>query len=152
MPESLGNVGDSTKEKTSREIAEQATSATTKEESPAIKLQKSLKDYPFITFENGKFKITHTELTEYLSPKILKVGDLSKKGVIQANLNGGASNVDGETDALNGFIATILVGFENLPKDFEPFNVEDTALIKGLYLAVRSYQQFFRKSPIQSII
>lgn len=117
-------------------------------ESADSKLSKDLKDYPFITFINGKFQVAHLELTAFLTPKILKIGDLSRRGVRLANLNGGAFNVDPDTQALNSFIATIEVGYSDLPKEFNPLVVEDTNLITALFVAIRSYNNFFRKTPL----
>ena len=122
------------------------------EETPESKLTEALKEYPFVTYVNGKFNVVHPELTNYLTPKLLKVGDIVKRGAILASLNGGASNVDSETLALNSFVATVQVGYSDLPSTFNLLNVEDTNLVTGLYVAIRSYNDFFRKTPLGIVI
>src|SRR4029077_3768249 len=104
------------------------------EKSPAQKLEDSLKEYPFIKYDGTRFVVAHKELTCTLTPKILKIRDLSKRGIILGNLSGGVVNLDAQTLALNSFLATISVGFDDLPKNFDLLNVEDSELVMALYI------------------
>ncbi len=115
--------------------------------SPDQLMTEALSDYPFLKFSNGTLNVTHPELTQYLKPKILKMGDIVKRGTILSNLNGGILNVDAQTQSLNSCLATISVGFVDVPK-LNLLEVEDTDLIMALYVAVVSFQNFFRKSTL----
>ena len=115
--------------------------------SPEQLMVDSLKSYPFLSYANGTLKVEHKELKQFLKPAILKMGNLVKRGTIIANLNGGALNVDQQTQGLNSCIATVLVGFSEILK-IDLLEVEDTDLITGLYVAVVSYNTFFRSTPL----
>jgi hypothetical protein len=115
--------------------------------SPEQLMTESLKDYTFLSYANGTLKVEHAELKSFLKPIVLKMGNIVKRGTIIANLNGGAANIDQQTQSLNSCIATVLVGFSEQLK-VNLLEVEDTDLIMGLYVAVVSYNAFFRKTPL----
>lgn len=115
--------------------------------SPEQLMIESLKEYPFLSYTNGVLKIEHEELKSFLRPTIIKMGGIVKRGTILANLNGGAANIDQQTQNLNMCIATVLVGFSE-PLKINLLEVEDTDLIMGLYVAVVSFNAFFRKTPL----
>ena len=115
--------------------------------SPTELMVEALVDYKFLAFANGKLNVTHKELTQYLTPICLKVGNIVKRGTVLAALNGGVQNIDQQTQSLNACIATASVGFAETLK-INLLDVEDTDLIVGLYVAVVSYQNFFRSSPL----
>jgi hypothetical protein len=117
---------------------------------PIEKVQDILKDFTFIKFDGKTFAVDHKELKQFLTPKILTMSDLAARGRLLASYNGGMSNIDSETQTLNSFLATISVGFENFK--FDLGKVEDADLIYALFLAVRSFQQFFRSSPLGIIL
>jgi hypothetical protein len=115
--------------------------------SPEELMTEALKDYTFLSYANGTLKVEHAELKSFLKPIILKMGNIVKRGTIIANLNGGATNIDQQTQSLNSCIATVLVGFSE-PLKVNLLEVEDTDLIMGLYVAIVSYNAFFRKTPL----
>ena len=121
-----------------------------KELTPEEKLVESLKGYPFLKFENNILSVKHSEYEALLKPKILKMGDLVRRGNILTGLNGGVSRPDDQSATLNGCIATVQVGFENLSLDL--LKVTDEELLLGLYIAVRDYNSFFRKTPLSFIL
>jgi hypothetical protein len=126
----------------------------TKEEapkSPDQMMSEAISDYKFLSYNNGVLNVAHPELTQYLKPVILKMGNMVKRGTVIANLSGGLTNIDPQTKSLNESIATVLVGFEELPKK-DLLLVEDTDLIMGLYVAVVSYNTFFRKTPLGFVL
>lgn len=114
------------------------------------KLVESLKDFPFLKYANGVLNVQHAECKEVLEIKKLKMGDLSKRGTILTNLNGGATNPDDQTAYLNGCLATVQVGFRDIKLDL--LNVEDSSLILGLYTAIVKYNEFFRATPLGFIL
>jgi len=117
---------------------------------PSDKMAESLKDYPFLQYANGVLIVNHEECKETLELKMLKMGDLARRGTILANLNGGVKNTDDQTAMLNGCLATVQVGFSNLKLNL--LDVMDSVLILGLYTAVVNYNNFFRKSPLGIIL
>jgi hypothetical protein len=121
-----------------------------KEATPHEKMVESIKGYPFLRYENGNIAVNHDEFKEILKLKILKMGDLSRRGVLLANLNGGANNLDADTAILNSCMATVQVGYENFK--FNLMEVTDTQLILGLYAAVTGYNNFFRKTPLGVVL
>jgi hypothetical protein len=122
-----------------------------KELTPEEKMVESLKAYAeFLHFENGILSVKHDEYVALLKPKILKMGDLVKRGNIITNLNNGITAVDGQSATMNSCIATVQVGFDNLSLDL--LNVVDSDLILGLYRAVVEYNTFFRKTPLRFIL
>jgi hypothetical protein len=122
-----------------------------KELTPEEKMVESLKAYSsFLKFENGVLSVTHDELKALLKPKILKMGDLVKRGNIITNLNGGVAKPDEQTAFLNSCLATVSVGFESFTLDL--LNVVDSDLIIGLYIVVRDYNTFFRSTPLSFIL
>lgn len=116
------------------------------ERTPLQKVQDYLKVFDFIKFDGKTFVVSHAELTAVLTPKIFTMGDLSARGRLLAAYNGGVSNIDAETFALNSCLATISVGFENAKFNLEA--IKDANLIDALYLAAKSYNTFFRSVPI----
>jgi len=117
---------------------------------PATKMVLSLKEYPFLQYSNGVIVVNHDECKETLELKILKMGDIARRGTILANLNGGVKNTDDQTAMLNGCLATVQVGFTNLKLNL--LDVVDSVLILGLYTAVVNYNSFFRKTPLGIIL
>ena len=127
------------------------TAAEEVKKSPNELMTEAISEYAFLSFENGVLKVEHSELKSFLKPRILKIGNVVNRGTILARLNGGATNMDAQTQGLNGCIATVMVGFEeNLKIDL--LQVEDTDLVMGLYIAVVSYNNFFRKNPLGIIL
>lgn len=120
------------------------------EKDPSTKLVESLKDYSFLQYANGVLIINHEECKETLELKILKMGDLARRGTILANLNGGVKNTDDQTAILNGCLATVQVGFTKL--NLNLLDVMDSTLILGLYTAVVNYNSFFRKTPLGIVL
>jgi hypothetical protein len=130
-----------------------STSEKPKEEkkSPEQLMVEALVDYPFLKFENGVLQCGHKELKQYLKPLIIKMGGIVQRGKILANLNGGVTNIDPQTQSLNSCIATVLVGYEEkLATDL--LAVEDTDLIMGLYVAAVSFNSFFRTTPLGFVL
>jgi hypothetical protein len=125
------------------------------EKTPQEKMVEALKEYPFIEYSAGMLKVTHPELpptvdketSVMLGLKIINTGDIVTRGIILASYNGGATNIDPQTLALNNCLATVRVGFTPALK-IDLLKVEDTALIMGLWLAISSYQAFFRRTPL----
>jgi len=115
--------------------------------SPEQLMKESIAEYSFLSFDNGVLRVEHLELKQYLKPIVLKMGNIVTRGKIIANLSGGATNIDPQTQGLNSCIATALIGFEEALK-IDLLKVEDTDLIMGLYVAVVSYNSFFRKTPL----
>lgn len=120
------------------------------EKDPASKMVEVLKDYSFLQYSNGVIIVNHEECKETLELKLLKMGDLARRGTILANLNGGVKNTDDSTASLNGCLATVQVGFTSIK--LNTLNVMDTNLILGLYTAIISYNSFFRKTPLGFIL
>ena len=118
--------------------------------SPDQKMQDSLKSYSFLRYTNGTIAVDHEECKDIFKLKILKMGDLNRRGTILANLNGGSTNVDEETATLNSCMATVQVGYENFK--FNLLEVTDSQLVLGLYTAVVCYNNFFRKAPLGIIL
>ena len=122
-----------------------------KELTPEEKMSDALIGYAdFLKFENGILAVNHPEYKALLKPKILKMGDLVRRGNILTGLNGGVSKPDSQSAALNACLATVQVGFENLALDL--MKVTDENLLIGLYEAVTSYNGFFRKTPLSFIL
>jgi hypothetical protein len=119
--------------------------------SPEQLVKESIKDYAFLSFTNGVLKVEHAEMKSFLTPVLLKTGSIVKRGTILANLNGGAANIDQQTQGLNSSIATVLVGFAE-PLKVNLLEVEDTDLIMGLYVTVVAYNAFFRKTPLGFVL
>jgi ABC-type Fe3+ transport system substrate-binding protein len=116
------------------------------------KVQDALKDYKFIQFSGNVFIVNHDELKDTLKPKILTMGDMSARGRILNGLNGGAAlgSVDPDTLALNSFMALAQIGFENLK--FDVSKIKDVNLLDALYLAVKTYNTFFRSVPLGMLV
>lgn len=113
---------------------------------PLEKVNEFVKPYDFINFDGKQFAVNHAELKAFLTPKTLTMGDLSARGRLLAAYNGGASNIDAETYALNSCLATVGVGFEDLKLNLN--DIKDANLIDGLYFCVKAYSAFFRSVPI----
>lgn len=120
------------------------------EKSPDEKMVEVLKPFTFLNYSNGNLNVNHDEMKAILALKRLKMGDLVRRGSILTNLNGGAVVSDEQTATLNGMLASIQVGFENLKAD--TLEITDTQLILGLFVAVNSYNTFFRKTPLGFIL
>ena len=122
-----------------------------KEPTPEEKMCEALSGYAeFLKFENGILSVNHPEYKALLKPKILKMGDLVRRGNILTGLNGGVSKPDSQSAALNACLATVQVGFEKL--DLDLLKVADENLLIGLYEAVTSYNGFFRKTPLSFVL
>ena len=78
------------------------------------------------------------------------MGDLARRGTILNNLNGGSEHIEEQTAILNGCLSTVQVGFTNLKLNL--LEVTDSILILGLYTAVVSYNNFFRKTPLGIVL
>lgn len=148
--ETLGNEKETNKTPTTEELLKTTPAEEIKKSANEL-MTEAISGYPFLTFENGVLKVEHSELKAFLKPRILKVGNVVTRGTILARLNGGATNMDEQTQGLNSCISTVMVGFEeNLKIDL--LQVEDTDLVMGLYMAVVGYNNFFRKSPLGIIL
>jgi hypothetical protein len=136
--------------KTEKKVEEVKDLNAPAELTPDAKMVEAIKGFDFLRYENGGLVVNHEELKEILKLKILKMGDISKRGAILANLNGGSSNIDPDTLILNSCMSTVQVGFDAFK--FNLLEVTDTNLIMGLYAAVVSYNNFFRKTPLGIIL
>jgi len=116
------------------------------------KVQDAIKEYKFIQFSGNVFIVNHDELKDTLKPKILTMGDMSARGRILNGLNGGAAlgSIDAEMLALNSFMALAQIGFENFK--FDVSKIVDSNLLDALYLAVKSYNTFFRAVPLGMLV
>ncbi len=139
-----------TEEKNPLEVPPPKIDGAEKELTPNEKMVESLKPYPFLQYANGVLVVNHDECKETLELKILKMGDLARRGTILNNLSGGSEHIEEQTAVLNGCLATVQVGFTNIKLNL--LEVTDSILILGLYTAVVNYNSFFRKTPLGIVL